>query len=148
MVDTFSILTDSDSLEPNFALADPGRKKLVIKESVEENIVTIEKIMSATEVSSKVHLLSLYEKAISYLMHARQWKEVIEDKIQNLENYQTWEYDNLPDNRKAVGSKWVLKKSSSEYAESMVRSRPNQNKKRKTKAAKAEEEKTVGNCLR
>lgn len=109
VVDTSSIPINSDSLEPSFASADSGEKKLVTEESAKGSIFTAEKIMSAIEVSSKVYKPSLYEKAISDPMHTRQWKEAIEDEIQNLENHQTWEYDNLPDNRKAVGSKWVFK---------------------------------------
>lgn len=65
--------------------------------------------MSATEVSSKIHEPRTYEEAISDPIHARQWKEAIEEEIQNLENHSTWEYDELPQGRQAIGSKWVFK---------------------------------------
>lgn len=41
--------------------------------------------------------------------HKRRWREAIEEELQNLENHQTWEYNELPQGRKAMGSKWVFK---------------------------------------
>lgn len=35
--------------------------------------------------------------------------EAIEDKLDNLANHHTWEYDELPQGRKPIGSKWVFK---------------------------------------
>lgn len=74
-----------------------------------DEVTRVEKIMSVTETSSKVHEPATYEEAISDPIHARQWKKAIEEEIQNLEDHQTWEYDHLPSDRKAVGSKWVFK---------------------------------------
>lgn len=105
VVDISSIPTDSDSLKPFFTSVDPGEKKLVTEIFAEERIVTVEKIMSVTEVSSKIHKSSSYKEAILHPIHARQWKEAIKDEIQNLKNHQTWEYKILPDNRTAVRSK-------------------------------------------
>ena len=73
---------------------------------VEEQIETV---MSITEYSSKVHEPTSYEEATNDLIHGRRWREAIEEELQNLENHQTWEYDELPPNRKAIGSKWVFK---------------------------------------
>lgn len=42
-------------------------------------------------------------------IHGYQWKETIEVELQNLENYQKWEYNELPSERKVIGSKWVFK---------------------------------------
>lgn len=65
--------------------------------------------MSATEISSKIHKPMTYKQAISDPIHGHRWKEAIEEEIQNLENHHTWEYDQLPADRKAVGFKWVFK---------------------------------------
>lgn len=72
VVDTSSILADSDLLKSSFALVDPREKKLVTKKSAEESIVILKKIMSATKVSSKIYKPSLYEEVISDLMYTRQ----------------------------------------------------------------------------
>lgn len=69
----------------------------------------IKKTMSETEISSIVYKPLTYEQAVSDPIHGRRWKEAIEEEIQNLENHHTWEYDRLPADRKAVGSKWVFK---------------------------------------
>lgn len=68
-----------------------------------------EQAMSMTESSSKIHEPQSYDEAVNDPIHGRRWREAIEDELQNLENHQTWEYDKLPPNRKAVGSKWVFK---------------------------------------
>lgn len=77
--------------------------------SNEKSDVVAEKAMSATEVSSKIRKPRSYEEAIADPVHSRRWKETIEEEIQNIENHHTWEYDNLPPGRKAVGSKWFFK---------------------------------------
>lgn len=56
-----------------------------------------------------MYKLKIYEEAIIDPIHSRQQKEVIKEEIQNLENYQTWEYNHDPTNKKAVGLKWVFK---------------------------------------
>lgn len=48
-----------------------------------------EKIMSMAETSSRVYEPKTYEEAITDPIHSRQWKEAIEEEIQNLENHQT-----------------------------------------------------------
>lgn len=68
-----------------------------------------EQAMSIAEMTSKIHEPSTYEEAISDPIHGRRWKEAIEEELQNLENHHTWEYEELPENRKAIGSKWVFK---------------------------------------
>lgn len=62
----------------------------------------IEKIMSVIKTSSKVYKPTTYKQMISNLVYTRQWKEAIEEEIQNLENHQMWEYNYLLSNRKAV----------------------------------------------
>lgn len=60
--------------------------------NVDDDINTpSEKIMSMTETSSRVYEPKTYEEAITDPIYSRQWKEAIEEEIQNLENYQTWE---------------------------------------------------------
>lgn len=61
--------------------------------------------MSATKISSKIYEPATYEEVISDPVHSQCWKEVIEEEIQNLKDYYTWEYDHLPSDKKAVGSK-------------------------------------------
>ena len=47
--------------------------------------------MSMTEASSKIHEPKSYDEAINDPIHGRQWREAIEEELQNLENHQTWE---------------------------------------------------------
>ncbi len=65
--------------------------------------------MSITESASKIYEPTSYDKAVNDQIHRRRWREAIENELQNLENHQTWEYDDLPPGRKAIGSKWVFK---------------------------------------
>lgn len=86
-VNTSLMLADSDSIKLQPLTIDLG--KIVeesTKESKEKSRET-KKIMSATEVSNKVYKLSFYEEVISDLIYAKQWKETIENKIQNFKNY-------------------------------------------------------------
>ena len=77
---------------------------------VEDQRKEVEEVaMSMTESSSKIHEPTLYNAAVNDPIHGRRWREAIEDELQNLENHQTWEYDELPPGRKAIGSKWVFK---------------------------------------
>lgn len=72
-------------------------------------IRNLEQAMSITESNSKIHKPGLYDKAVNDPIHGRRWQEAIKDELQNLENHHTWEYEELPLGRKAIGSKWVFK---------------------------------------
>ena len=61
--------------------------------------------MSATEISSKIHEPSNYDEAISDPVHGRKWREAIEEELHNLEQHNSWEYDELPSGGVAIGSK-------------------------------------------
>lgn len=65
--------------------------------------------MSISEASSKIHEPTSYEEAISDLIHGRQWKDAVEEELYNLESHHTWEFEELPQDRKPIGSKWVFK---------------------------------------
>ena len=65
--------------------------------------------MSMTKANSKIHEPGSYNEAVNNPIHGRRWREAIEKELQNLENHQTWEYEELPPERKAIGSKWVFK---------------------------------------
>ncbi len=65
--------------------------------------------MSMTEANSKIHKPGSYNKAVNDSIHGRCWRETIKEELQNLKNHQTWEYEELPPGRKAIGSKWVFK---------------------------------------
>ncbi len=65
--------------------------------------------MSITESSSKIYEPNTYNEAISDPIHGRRWKEAIEEELQNLESHHTWEYEQLLNDRKVIGSKWVFK---------------------------------------
>lgn len=65
--------------------------------------------MSIVVSTSKIYKPNTYNEAISDLIYGRHWREAIEKELQNLENYHTWEYKQLPNNRKAIGLKWVFK---------------------------------------
>ena len=75
----------------------------------DNNIEEQEVAMSLTEANSKIHEPKSYDEAIDDPIHGRRWREAIEEELQNLESHQTWEYDELPPGRKAIGSKWVFK---------------------------------------
>ena len=61
-----------------------------------QSIITKEKAILLTKSINEIHEPQTYDKAISNLIYSRYWKEVIEEELQNLENHQTWEYDELP----------------------------------------------------
>lgn len=65
--------------------------------------------MSVTEANNKTYKPGLYNEAINDLIHNWYWKKSIKEELQNLENYQTWEYEKLPFKREAIGLKWVFK---------------------------------------
>ena len=65
--------------------------------------------MSISEASSKIHEPTSYEEAISDPIHGRQWKDAVEEELYNLESHHTWEFEELPQSRKPIGSKWVFR---------------------------------------
>ncbi len=69
----------------------------------------LETAMSITEYSSKIYEPTSYEKATNDPVHDKRWQEAIKEELQNLKNHQTWEYNKLLSDRKAIGSKWVFK---------------------------------------
>lgn len=86
------------------------RKQIAIEETLGETLDKIEEIaMSMTESGSKIYEPTSYDEAVNDQIHGRRWQEVIEDELQNLENHQTWEYDELLPGQKAIGLKWVFK---------------------------------------
>lgn len=50
---------------------------------------TLEKIMSVAKTNSKVYEPKTYEEVIMDPIHSKQYGNIIEEKIQNLENHQT-----------------------------------------------------------
>ena len=64
-----------------------------------------EAAMSITETSSKVYEPKSYDEAIADPIHGTRWRQAIEEEIHNLEIYHTWEYEELPEDRKAIGCK-------------------------------------------
>lgn len=47
--------------------------------------------MLITECNRKIHKPILYNKAINDPIHSRRWREVIENKLQNIKNHQIWD---------------------------------------------------------
>lgn len=80
-----------------------------IKDSTDSQGKEHEVAMSMTETNSKIHELKSYVEAVKDPIYGRRWREAIEEELQNLENHQTWEYNELPPGRKAIGSKWASK---------------------------------------
>lgn len=64
-----------------------------------------EVVMSITEANSKIYGPKTYNEAINNSIHGRYWREAIEQKLQNLENYQSWEYEELLPGRKVISLK-------------------------------------------
>ena len=64
---------------------------------------------TVTETSSKMWEPKNYDEAINDPIHRNRWGEVIDEKLWNLDTYQTWYYTPLPNNQKAIGCKWVFK---------------------------------------
>ena len=62
-----------------------------------------------TETSSKVREPKTYDEAINDPIHGNRWREAIDEELGNLDIHQTWCYTTLPQNRKAIGCKWVFK---------------------------------------
>lgn len=72
---------------------------------------TTEQAMSTTETSSKVCEPTTYDKAVLDPIHGRKWREAIEEEIDNLDSHNTWQYEELPPDRKPIRSKWCSKSS-------------------------------------
>lgn len=66
-------------------------------------------IISATKTNSKIYELRTYKKAVLNPIYAKQQKKIIEKDIQNLKNHQTWKFEYLPVDKKAVSSKQSLR---------------------------------------
>ena len=64
---------------------------------------------SVTETSSKVREPKTYNEAVNNPINGNRWREAIDEELWNLDTHQTWCYTPLPDNRKAIGCKWVFK---------------------------------------
>lgn len=60
---------------------------------------------------NKIDELTLYKKAITDAIYGRRWREIIEDKLQNLESYHIWDHKKLPPGHKVIGSNGYLKLS-------------------------------------
>ncbi len=87
------------------------RKNPIVEPSVDpETAIEEEEVaMSITETTSKIYEPGSYQEAVDDPVHGRRWREAIEEELQNLESHQTWEYEELPAGRKAIGLKWVFK---------------------------------------
>lgn len=84
----------------------PKKQIVVEKTAILESQGKVKEVaMSMTKFSSKISKPISYNEAVNDLIHGRRWQEAIEDKLQNLENHQTWEYDKLPLEQKAIRSK-------------------------------------------
>lgn len=84
-----------------------GNSEVII--GIEGKTSTPEVTMSITEANSKIHEPGSFDEAVNDHVHGRYWEEAIKERLQNLEKYQTWEYEKLPLIRKAIGLKWVFK---------------------------------------
>lgn len=61
--------------------------------------------MSIVESINKIYKPNTYNEVILDLIYGHCWRKAIEEELQNLKNYYTWEYKQLSNNRKAIGSK-------------------------------------------
>lgn len=52
--------------------------------------------ISAIEVDSKIYEPRTYNNAITDPVHGQKWKDTIKEKLSNLEQHNTWEYNELP----------------------------------------------------
>ena len=83
-------------------------EQIGINDNTEQATKTAQELAkSIFEAFSKIHEPASYEEAISDPIHGRQWKEVGEEELHNLEAHHTSEFEELPQNRKQIGSKWV-----------------------------------------
>lgn len=61
--------------------------------------------MLINKLRSKIQKSKTYDKAVNNAIYRQQWQKAIKEELQNLENYQTQEYDELPQEKKAIRSK-------------------------------------------
>lgn len=59
-------------------------------------------MMSITKLNSKIHKPKLYKKILNNPIYGQQWLKTIKKELQNLENYQTWIYNKLFYDKKAI----------------------------------------------
>lgn len=50
-----------------------------------------------------------YVQAVTDPVYGRQWRDAVDEELQNLSTYQAWRIERLPEGRKLVGCKWVFK---------------------------------------
>lgn len=98
----FDPLAPPASQNNALGLLDPSQLDL---DTLASQIISQQSIFLITKTVSKIHKPIIYKKTINATIHKRKWREVIKDKLQNLEDYYTWEYKELPSRRKAIGSK-------------------------------------------
>lgn len=83
-----------------------SKKQIIIEKTSREILGKIEEIIILiAESGSKIYKPILYNIAVNNPFHKQRWQKAIEDKLQNLENHQTWKYDELFLGRKAIGLK-------------------------------------------
>jgi hypothetical protein len=62
----------------------------------------------AFSVATKVNIPRNYTEAVNDPVWGAYWKEAIKDEIAKLQALGTWEYAELPEGKKPVGTKWVF----------------------------------------
>ena len=72
-------------------------------------IASQKQVMLIFKISSKIYKPTFYKKAISDFIHSRQWKDIVKEKVYNLESHYKWEFEELPQSRKPIGSTWVFR---------------------------------------
>lgn len=109
-IETIEIAAPADPIvQVPTALTPITRKDSSIKPASSAAPMLQEQAISIMESSNKFKEPRIYKEVVSNLIHICYWREIIENKKQNLENHLTWEYDKLLFDRKAIGSKWVFK---------------------------------------
>lgn len=58
--------------------------------------------MLMTKVNNKIYEPESYDKAINDPIYGWRWREIIEEDLQNLENYQTWKYAEILPRTKVI----------------------------------------------
>lgn len=61
--------------------------------------------MLMTKVNSMIYELGSYDEAVNNPIYGQHQRETFEEKLQNLENHQTWEYKGLSPKKKTIGLK-------------------------------------------
>ena len=64
---------------------------------------------SLTKTSSKVRKPLTYDEVINDPVHGNRWRKAIDEKLWNLDSYQTWAYTSLPVRQKVISCKWSFK---------------------------------------